>query len=209
MKHAIAERFFAPQGEGLYTGTPMAFIRFVGCSVGQNVCNLCDTDFSKMHFNLGGGLLYDDQLVKWANPYKHVCLTGGEPLDRELNTLIRAFAKEKVMVHIETSGTVDKQVGMHPNVWLTVSPKPGYHPEMILKANEVKLILGGLGLTTEGWPTFQDAVEWANAGKLVYVQPRNLTKDIDMNELRTAIDIVTQYPQLRLSVQLHKFLRTR
>ena len=36
-KYPIAEIFTSPQGEGLYTGTLMTFIRFAGCSVGKKM----------------------------------------------------------------------------------------------------------------------------------------------------------------------------
>ncbi|SRR6266403_126180 len=36
-KFPIAERFTSPQGEGLYAGTLMYFIRFAGCSVGKKL----------------------------------------------------------------------------------------------------------------------------------------------------------------------------
>lgn len=38
-KYPIAERFTSLQGEGLYTGTQMHFIRFAGCSVGKKLTN--------------------------------------------------------------------------------------------------------------------------------------------------------------------------
>ena len=38
-KYPIAERFLSVQGEGLYTGAQMYFIRFAGCSVGKKLSN--------------------------------------------------------------------------------------------------------------------------------------------------------------------------
>jgi organic radical activating enzyme len=157
MKYKIAERFKSLQGEGVYTGTPMAFIRFVGCSVGKRICQHCDTDFDKVGPGWrGGGELGELELATWTEPYRHVCLTGGEPLDQELDPLFRAFNKlaHPPMIHIETSGT--KMLGeatLSPDfvraysgaVWLCVSPKPGFLEEMIFKAHEVKVIVPGLG----------------------------------------------------------------
>ncbi len=56
MKYPLAERFKAPQGEGLFTGTPMAFVRLVGCSVGKGVCHACDSDFDRVRPDRVGGL---------------------------------------------------------------------------------------------------------------------------------------------------------
>lgn len=214
IRYPLAERFKAPQGEGLYAGTPFAFMRMVGCSVGQGVCTHCDTDFHKVHADLGGGLYSQEELQVWAAPYRRACITGGEPLDRELSPLISHLISHDINVSIETSGT------KHPRwlntldlytpeeLWVCVSPKPGYLESMLDQADEIKVIVGGLG-DGDGWPTVEDAVRWADEGKLVYIQPRNLRLDIDRKALDEAMSLVHLFPQLRLSTQLHKFLRTR
>lgn len=208
MKYPVAERFFAPQGEGLFTGTPFAFIRLVGCSVGQGTCTFCDTNFDKMYPELGGGLYTPEKLAEWAGDYHHSCISGGEPLDRDLTELIEALGS--TYVHIETSGTVSPPwlLALLDRPWVSVSPKPGYHPDMIDRADEVKVILGGLG-DGPGWPTVEDAVRWASEGKLVYVQPRNSVLEIDKRAMDEAVRVVSDHPTLRLSAQLHKYLRTR
>lgn len=229
MKLPVAERFKAPQGEGLYAGTPMAFVRFVGCSVGQKVCTACDTDFDRINRDLGGGLYSPEEIVEWARPYEHVCFTGGEPFDRDLRELVAACWRAGLKVHIESSGTVwpdwlvyvaQAQSGLHFELapvdgaavvgfmWLTVSPKPGFLPRVVRRADELKLILGGLG-DGPGWPTLDDAVRWSENGQLVYVQPRNGRLLIDHVALAEAVAVVSDHPALRLSVQLHKFIRTR
>lgn len=235
MKYPLAERFHAPQGEGLYAGTQMAFVRTVGCSVGQSVCTHCDTDFSAMFPGLGGGLYDATEIAAWAKPCRHVCLTGGEPLDRDLRPLIAACGLENMLCHVETSGTVHPDWldpleqshadGQHAvgfpipddttrlawkwtSLWVTVSPKPGYRAEMVALADEVKVIVGGLG-DGPGWPTLEDAVRWADGGKLVYVQPRNERNLVDHTNLAAVLAAVAAHPQLRLSCQLHKFVRTR
>lgn len=208
IKYPIAEKFKAPQGEGLFTGTPMAFIRLVGCSVGKGICTHCDTDFDKTYPVNGGGLFDADELKEWAGAYGHICITGGEPLDRELWPLIAVFQQQ---IHIETSGTKwvewladHRNFGIH----VTVSPKPGYRDDVIQYADEIKVIIDGLG-DGEGWPTIENAVTWAKEGKLVYLQPRNSKFDIDHHNLQEVIELCDQHPTLRVSAQLHKFLRTR
>lgn len=235
VKIPLAERFKAPQGEGLFAGAEMAFARVVGCSVGQGVCTHCDTDFSRMIPELGGGLCTPAEIVAWASPCRHLCLTGGEPLDRDIRPLLDGLGAVSMLVHVETSGTVHPawldQGGKGRNqthavgfdsaarpgelswrwvpLWVTVSPKPGYLDSIVrIVADEVKVILGGLG-DGPGWPTLGDAVRWADEGKLVYVQPRNARLDIDRRALDEALQAVARHPQLRLSVQLHKFVRTR
>src|SRR5918994_1927950 len=102
MKYPVAERFKSIQGEGLYCGTPMAFIRLVGCSVGKDVCHACDAEFERQMPELGGGLYSPEELRDWVGDYRYVCVTGGEPLDRDLRPLLQVLDAAS---HVETSGT--------------------------------------------------------------------------------------------------------
>jgi organic radical activating enzyme len=230
--YQVAERFKSIQGEGLFTGTPMAFIRFVGCSVGKKICTHCDTDFEKPLGWLGGGEYSADDLAMWSLPHDHICLTGGEPFDQDLEELATALYWKQF--HIETSGT--KEI---PSSWknrfeahICVSPKPGFIEEVVLAASEVKVIVPGLG-TEEGlkalqtigrglelasplidrdnfrWPDLNDALRWANAGKIVFLQPRNGKFDINHINLSLCQELVATHPNLRLSTQTHKLLKVR
>lgn len=153
----VSEKFKSVQGEGVYCGTPMAFIRFQGCSVGKKICAACDTDFEHRHSFRGGGTFTINELRVWSGNFNHICLTGGEPLDQSyLKPLYEelAFNGLSKMIHIETSGTkpipdwMETEIVDHKRVWLTVSPKPGYLKEVIDLASEVKVIVPGLGNTT-------------------------------------------------------------
>lgn len=219
MKLPIAERFKSVQGEGLYTGTPMAFIRFVGCSVGKGTCTQCDTDFDKVYPEKGGGLFTTPELLEWVGDFPHICFTGGEPFDRDLLPLCDEIWRDSQhprMIHFETSGTREIPVAFmieandsdDPYVWITVSPKPGYLIENVRAANEIKVILGGLG-PGDGWPTLDDAIEWASWGKLVYLQPPNHRHEPCLPLVNEAHEACMRHPALRLSVQLHKFLQVR
>jgi organic radical activating enzyme len=169
-----------------------------------------------MHTVLGGGLYSTDELVEWTHDYEHICLTGGEPLDRDLSELIIRLAEHGPHVtHIETSGTKrpDWLSRLYDwrtaRLWLTVSPKPGWLPAMITLSDEIKIIYKGLG-DGPGWPTLDDAIRWAQENHIVYLQPRNSKFDIDMAALDEVTTIVKRHPSLlRLSVQQHKFLRVR
>jgi organic radical activating enzyme len=243
----------------------MAFIRFVGCSVGKKICQHCDTVFEKMLPWQGGGEFTAEELRVWSHPCKHICLTGGEPLDQDLPNFISEFSRwpdpdgngyavEKPMFHIETSGTKDFRPAVSwltdpysasspdVNTWICVSPKPGFLEEVVMAADEVKVIVPGLGELTEPvmkhlrdkynknttfgvdsvelpinydndpqlrWPTINDALRWADAGKIVFLQPRNGTYDVDKHNLMIVQDIIRDYPQLRLSVQMHKILKVQ
>ena len=237
VKFPFAERFVAPQGEGQYTGQVMAFARLVGCSVGKGVCHACDTEYDRVREGMGGGLLTAEELVQWVHSTGclHLCLTGGEPLDRDLRPILLRAHERGLQAHIETSGTKhpdwldppaayrdegvhfvdvhgagpDRRRWAYMPLWVTVSPKPGYLPEMVsLVADELKVILGGLG-DGPGWPGLASAKAWACEGKLVYVQPRNHTDAVDADAMAEAVRVVTRNPGLRLSCQLHKYIRTR
>lgn len=210
--YRVAEKFKSIQGEGLYAGTPMAFIRFAGCSVGKKVCHHCDTDFDNMMPWRGGGNYTAAQLLAWVGNYDHICLTGGEPLDQDLFPFWEMFNRGNTtqMIHIETSGTVERPSWMFyaTSIWLCVSPKPGWREELIAHADEIKVIVPGLG-NGERWPTLNHALRWAEGGKIVYLQPRNGRLDVDKENLMYVQDIIREYPTLRLSVQMHKILRVQ
>lgn len=210
MTYQVAEKFKSIQGEGLYAGTPMAFIRFVGCSVGKKICHACDTDFEKTLPWRGGGEFAPGTLLDWARDYAHICLTGGEPMDQDLDPLFNLSATHRTF-HIETSGTKARSFHggrLYPTIWVCVSPKPGFLEEEVMAADEVKVIVPGLG-SGPGWPTLNDALRWADAGKLVYLQPRNGKFDIDHVNLLYVQDLLREHPMLRLSTQMHKILKVQ
>lgn len=245
MIYKIAEKFKSLQGEGVYAGTPMAFIRFVGCSVGKTICQHCDTDFDDVLPWRGGGTFSHEELLRWAYPYDHICFTGGEPLDQDLWPFFQ-FCSDfpklgPKMFHIETSGTkpfplydpeVTHKLAHWPfDVWVCVSPKPGFLEHVVRSADEVKVIVPGLGdinpkvakhWTLEvvpavierqhelkRWPDLSDAIRWAAADKVVFLQPRNTKNAIDPTNLMYVLDVLRDHPQLRLSSQLHKILKVQ
>lgn len=207
--YEIAELFHSVQGEGVYTGTPMTFIRFTGCSVGKRICHHCDTDFSGVVPWKGGHWTLSQLLQKVR--CKHVCITGGEPLDIRPgdSLLFKELLRIGHTLHVETSGTVECDVRSHFD-WVTVCPKPGFKLSMLEQAHEIKVIVGGLGTGT-GWPTLEDALKWARdwPEKPVFLQPRNAKHEVDPLALAHAMELVMAHPELRLSVQMHKLLEVR
>lgn len=251
--YKVAEKFKSIQGEGMYSGTPMAFIRFVGCSVGKRICQHCDTDFDTTLNWRGGGEFTIFDLLTWADNYQHICLTGGEPLNQYLEPLVDEVAREMrrllppedepttLQLHVETSGTVPIPGYMiNGFTHICISPKPGWLEENIQHAHEIKVIVPGLGEITPQmvehrvkvrmedptvnlmqvqeelqqsfrWPTLHDALRWAalEPDRPVYLQPRNGKYDLDKNNLVIVQDLIREYPQLRLSVQMHKVLHVQ
>jgi len=230
-KLPVAEIFDSIQGEGFWVGTPMRFVRLAGCPVGkkaskdfyeihptiassptfqkQSACQTwdgrffpCDTDFS-CHSYMGVDEMLGDMVQQ------HVCLTGGEPLIHqkrliELGFFQQVFAK-RTQVHIETSGTIM----LHPSlqydsrVWITVSPKAGFLPEMISNfANEVKL------LVDENFDESKFTCMPSPQAN-VYVSPINDEKTVNQENVQRALKILGNHPEWRLSCQWHKFLNLR
>jgi 7-carboxy-7-deazaguanine synthase len=228
IKFEVAEIFDSIQGEGVHTGVPMTFIRFVGCSVGKTICHHCDTDFDRTYPWKGGGEFTIEELRSKIKCH-HVCFTGGEPLNQEHLPLLIDGLKSEHMMHIETSGTVFPDwlgdrvsmsnpgdlrryvkaggIDITPSLWVTVAPKPGYLQEMIYKSNEVKVIVPGLG-SGAGWPGLYDALRWAGA-RPVFLQPRNDKERPNHHNMALCMELVMRNPSLRLSAQLHKYISVR
>lgn len=158
--YRVSEIFTSVQGEGTYTGTPSAFIRLHGCSVG---CPWCDTAYTwklpptEVPFE---NLLYSepeaallaladaDTLAAWCDqqPAEHVVITGGEPLEQDLVPLLERIGQ---FVQVETSGTVFPATDTLSLIdWLTISPKfdmPGglaVREEILHIASEIKMPVG-------------------------------------------------------------------
>lgn len=221
----IAETFDSIQGEGLYTGTRMFFIRFAGCSVGKKIpvsergslpiyaerCTtydgrsfVCDTDFRTKET-----LAIDQLFDRIPRGVEHICLTGGEPLIQPLAPLLEHIGRETdYKVHIETSGTVDIRKtwpsytsgDSHSDygwLWLTVSPKFNVLPEMLKEANEIKLLV-------DDYFDLEKVPNEVKEHDLVYLQPINEEFSVNRDNLETCIKLLSDHPNWRLSTQMHK-----
>jgi 7-carboxy-7-deazaguanine synthase len=111
----INEIFLSIQGEGLYTGKKMIFVRTEYCNLR---CSWCDTKYS---FYEGKEMSIDEIIAAVENlnvnhSTKWVCITGGEPLlQREVQTLIDKLS-ETYFILLETSGSIDIKRFI-PNYW--------------------------------------------------------------------------------------------
>lgn len=241
-KFPIAERFTSLQGEGLYTGTLMHFVRFAGCSVGKPIrdpqeredfsraeglyvlpiyrekCTtydgrefLCDTDFRTKE-----ALTMAEILAGVPKGVERLCFTGGEPLNQPLKEFLSWIGLEtKYKVHIETSGTVSL-TEMWPEycpadsnetngaswLWITVSPKTGVLSKMIGLANEIKL------LVDENFD-IKKVPEDIKDHRLVWVQPINTEFTVNRKNLEKCIQLLHEYPNWRMSTQMHKIWNVR
>lgn len=232
MKYPIAETFYSLQGEGLWTGTPMYFIRLAGCNVGKyetwplaqsepfpvvqdkELHMLREKTHSVCTTHSGERFLCDTDYhrTEWLEAedslggHPHVCITGGEPFLHDLTDLIATAHLECSMVHIETSGTksIPRAIGYGNAIWITCCPKEGFLIENYDYPDEWKFLAG---------PAFdpKSVIDFLQAfdPRPVFIQPINGVNEPDEIATARVRDIVLQHPQWRLSAQLHKYLKVR
>lgn len=236
VKYPVAETFGSIQGEGIWTGTPMFFIRLAGCNVGKyekpsemddlhlgslrifnsnhSICQteggekfLCDTDYYK-RFELTA-----EELLAQSFPYQHICLTGGEPFIHapEIFDLVKMFRMNSIQVHIETSGTKpipQYKTWNHPfTPWVTCSPKIGFD-RTLLGSNEVDewKILAGPKFDEERTRTFEKLDFFKRP---LFIQPIGDINSHLKENVQRCLELLKRNPTWRLSAQLHKYLELR
>ncbi len=94
--------FTSIQGEGIYIGVPMFFVRLTGCNLR---CEWCDTEYAFYE----GEEMSIDSIVKKVEEsgMKWVCITGGEPLlQEEVYKLIDILLRKDYKILLETNGSI-------------------------------------------------------------------------------------------------------
>ena len=137
----INEMFASIQGEGGLAGTPSVFVRLQGCLVG---CPFCDT---KESWDLQAGSEDPDRIAeligdRWPH-YRHVVVTGGEPLMHDISRLVQEIQKTGRSVQVETSGVYE--IKELDGVFVTVSPKRQNLETLhssLRRAEEIKHLVG-------------------------------------------------------------------
>ncbi len=214
----VVEYFHSIQGEGAHTGKSAFFIRLAGCSVG---CKWCDTKESwsiKQHKIFELHSLAAQTKLAQANGASFLVLTGGEPLEHDLNPLCKVIreitstnGKEPLPIHIETSGV--NPISGSPN-WITLSPKQHMPPkiETLKSCHEIKVIIHSEEdlIFAEKIARLAEYYKSKQASRnqhfittpLLFLQPGwNNEKGTKL-----AISYVKSNPQWRLSMQTHKWL---
>ncbi|MCH7553988.1 MAG: 4Fe-4S cluster-binding domain-containing protein [Chloroflexi bacterium] len=132
----ISEIFYSIQGEGIYTGLPMVFVRFQGCPF---QCAWCDTEYT---WDFGGGSemgldAVTAQIAQW--PAKRVCVTGGEPLAhaRDFAALAQALNEQGYWIEVETAGGHRLPMDLPIDCWVMDIKCPGSGMDRFNKYGEV------------------------------------------------------------------------
>jgi organic radical activating enzyme len=191
-KLKIADIFYSIQGEGSYVGVSSIFIRFFGCNL---KCDFCDDLLHKDKKSLREYSIDDifTQIQKY--PSSHIIITGGEPSLYDLREFISALQDRDYFVSVESNGYKFKHINNAD--WITYSPKDWDNINMKYPS-EYKFIINKES-------NIQKILE-LDIDEPIYIQPQNDMDIINKENLNFCIDLVKQYPYLRLSVQLHKFL---
>lgn len=210
IKYPIAEVFTSIQGEGVFTGAQMTFVRLAGCNVGVYqgsspfaTCTtvdgrefVCDTDYHRT------GWMTVQEILGAIGPVGRMCLTGGEPFLHNLESLFDACLESGIAVHIETSGT--KPMLRPPYVHISCCPKKGFLEENYLKPDEWKFLLSDL-------EQLGKIKEFLKSGdtRPVSIQPINGVWQVNEQSLRKVQAALELNPTWRLSIQLHKIVGVR
>lgn len=217
----LVEKFHSLQGEGFHTGQSAFFIRLAGCNVG---CSWCDTKHSwdKEKYPLISIKKIVDEIKKAREKgASFLVITGGEPLNHNLDNLCQAINRETskanqnpIKIHIETSG-VSKLSGSFD--WITLSPKRHLPPKtyFLENCNELKIIINdqkdidfAIDIKQEIMNKFQKLSSRRDLPKLnkkYYLQPAWGNND----GFSLTINFVKNNPEWNLSLQTHKYLKIK
>ncbi|RMH37459.1 MAG: radical SAM protein [Deltaproteobacteria bacterium] len=194
------KELFGPtiQGEGVHAGRVCVFLRFAACNL---ACTWCDTDFSPDGAARLTAADIADALSRLdATGSRTVVVTGGEPALQWDAPLADALRAAGFRVHMETNGT---RALAAPVDWLTVSPKPQFHPPGVtlaeLEADECKVVVDD-AVDDETLADYERRYACAH----YLVQPC-WGPGYDAS-LARAIALARKRPRWRLGVQLHKWI---
>lgn len=191
----LMEHFYTIQGEGFHQGKAAYFIRLGGCSVGCHWCDVKESWEAEKH-----PLTSVEEIADKASGHASdvVVVTGGEPLEYNLEPLTSELHKRGLKTHLETSGAYPLSGKWD---WICFSPKKFKEPlpEIFSVAHELKVIVFN-----------KSDFDWAEqfASKVsencrLYLQPE-WSKQSQM--LPVMIDYVKNNPRWEISLQIHKFM---
>lgn len=102
--------FSSIQGEGLSIGERQIFIRFHGCNLS---CDFCDVDRFKKPASVDiKDILEEINRLNAGHTHNTVSITGGEPLlhSKFLKRLLPEIVDRGLKVHLETNGTLAREL---------------------------------------------------------------------------------------------------
>jgi organic radical activating enzyme len=190
----LMEEFYSIQGEGFHTGKAAYFIRVGGCDVGCHWCDVKESWNADLH-----PAVETDLIVKNAIKYADtVVVTGGEPLEWNMDYLTKELKKNSIKTHIETSGSSELS-GVWD--WICLSPKVNKLPvgNIYQKADELKVIIR----SKQDFSFAEEQAKFVTDKCELFIQPEWSVRD-KMIPLMT--EFVLNHPHWKISIQMHKYL---
>jgi 7-carboxy-7-deazaguanine synthase len=187
----INEIFHSLQGEGGRVGLATAFIRLAGCNLH---CKFCDTEFTEqtaMSFN---------EIIDKISDYHTTWITwtGGEPTLQLNDNIIELFKKAGYKQAIESNGTLPIPHGLD---YVTISPK-GKQIAQNVHINEYRLIY-----TEDTLP--YTILSYTGKADAIFLSPAFNNNEPNYKLIQKAVNLCKKYPQIRLSVQMHKLINIK
>ncbi len=195
-KLPVMEEFYSLQGEGFHTGEAAYFIRVGGCDVGCYWCDVKESWNADTH-----PAIFTDAIIERATgfPAKAVIVTGGEPLNYNLNYICDQLQQRGIKTFLETSGSLPMSGKWD---WICLSPKQNIPPVAanFLLAGELKVIISEDA--DFGWAELNAAK--VKHGCIMYLQPEWSKRNEMMPKI---VDYVMMHPEWKISLQSHKYMR--
>jgi 7-carboxy-7-deazaguanine synthase len=191
----VMEDFYTIQGEGFNSGKAAYFIRVGGCDVGCHWCDVKESWDASVH-----PLVKVEDVVKKVvdSGSKAVVITGGEPLQYNMDHITAEFRKKNIETFIETSGAYPLTGDWD---WICLSPKKTMHPlaDVYKKADELKVIV----YNKNDFEWAQQEAEKVNKECLLFLQPE-WSKNNEMMPL--IVEFVKTHQNWMVSLQSHKYM---
>jgi organic radical activating enzyme len=191
----VMEEFYSLQGEGHNTGKAAYFLRIGGCDVGCSWCDVKESWNAELHPLVSTDTILQNIL---NCPAKAVVVTGGEPLQYNLDYLCRLLKDNNIQTFLETSGSY--QISGEWN-WICLSPKKKSPPvnEVFLLANELKVIIHD-----------ESDLDWAEENAKKITAKTILLLQPEWSRRKEMIPLIVNYilrhPKWNISLQSHKYM---
>lgn len=192
----LMEAFYTLQGEGTHTGKAAWFIRLGGCDVGCYWCDVKESWDASLHPLTDTDEIISQVIESGANA---VVVTGGEPMQYNLDYLCQQLHISGIKTFLETSGS-EKPSGDWD--WICLSPKKNacVHPDFFLLANELKMIIHD----DEDFLWAEENGRKVNTDCRLLLQPEWSQYKIIMAKI---VDYILRNPKWTVSLQAHKFMK--
>lgn len=205
MTYQVNEIFAGLEGEGHNPGTPTVRVRLQGCTQKCKLRKVCDqpealaVEGEILTLPLGSVMNRVLALDEGrAYPFPWVSISGGEPLEQNIEPLIWALQQVGKRVRVETSGLPRRIEG--PVDYIRVSPKERI-PERTLQDWGLEL-----SVVYTGGEVLSEWEKWGNFAMRT-LQP--IWRPDGASNVEQVIQICMERPIWQLSVQTHKWLGLR